>query len=980
MIARSRVAIGLAAAALLVPCRGAAATRLRGIVLDRPLTAAVLPVAVSRMPIVVRIALEISPLDVAAAEEKLRRLQFVVGEYHSLNIPVLISLDSMPETDGDIESWRRLVGLMAEQGRNVVAGYQIGRVIAGTPPDVTRYAYLLKLAAVQVRAIDPAAIVLQGDVPSTEIAWQERVLAAEVGPYVDGFAIGATDADDQSSGANQSLTALLNRVKPSATIVSGPIELSSDAGVAASQMVDRVLRAVGTTTVMAFTGPTTSVQSGLGAVSHNVDLVAGDLVALDARSNKLIIRQGASDITSTIRLRFVYDLAGFATFLVYWSPAGDDTLVVEASVANATMPMIRDPMTGMLREPAHTEQLPGSNGLRLAVPRSESPLVIDFNYGNSSAFGATVNVHTEALPRVEEIIFRNQRAQAAQDNVLQTFTAHARIEHHFRATPADPAYNVVTENRLYYDHGEVEWEEFSFELNGAKWTSNRPPFPLIQPEKVLSLPLDLRLNQDYAYKLEGTDTVGGRPAFVIRFDPVEVKRALYRGTVWIDRETFVRLKVQAVETTQNGPVISNDETQIYESPGAIGDQAVWILTRLVSKQIFLIAGRSVLVEREVRLTDMVLNSQDFEQERATARASRRIMYRDTDQGIRYFVKQGSTRVVSDRLTTSARAIALGAVFDPSLDFPLPIGGLNILDFNFMNRNSQLALLWGGVIAFGNLQRANLLGGRLDTSVDFFGLGVKSNDDVFDANGKRQGERVNRIPISTGLNVGYRLSPFQRVTGHYEFKYDWYFPDDTTAPDFVVPSSTATQGEGAGYEYRRRGYSLLANATAYQRSSWTPWGASAEVEDFDSSTGTFTKYDIGLSKDFTFSTFHTVHLNGTYFGGQRLDRFSMYQFGLFDATRMHGVPSAVRFADLAMFRGSYSFNVFEQYRVDVFFDRAGGRDAEDPTWRHVAGTGFRLSMRAPHDTILQVDFGKSFLPTNYQGAGSTVWQIMLLKPL
>ena len=53
----------------------------------------------------------------------------------------------------------------------------------------------------------------------------------------------------------------------------------------------------------------------------------------------------------------------------------------------------------------------------------------------------------------------------------------------------------------------MEWEELSFSLNGATWTTNRPPFPLVQPEKVLSLPLDLRLNQDYTYRLDGVETV-----------------------------------------------------------------------------------------------------------------------------------------------------------------------------------------------------------------------------------------------------------------------------------------------------------------------------------------------------------------------------------------------------------------------------------------------------------------------------------------
>jgi hypothetical protein len=200
----------------------------------------------------------------------------------------------------------------------------------------------------------------------------------------------------------------------------------------------------------------------------------------------------------------------------------------------------------------------------------------------------------------------------------------------------------------------------------------------------------------------------------------------------------------------------------------------------------------------------------------------------------------------------------------------------------------------------------------------------------------------------------------------------------TAPDFVIPSSTPTNGIGVGYEYRRRGYSLLANGAAFRRSTWDPW---SQDGGFDASAQTYSKYDLGLSKDFNFATFHTIHLNGTYFGGQRLDRFSDYQFGLFDATRMHGVPSAVRFGELGMFRGSYSFNIFDQYRLDLFFDYAGGRDRQgDNVWRQVTGTGIRVNMRAPRSTILQVELGKSILPDVYRGAGSTVLQILLLKPL
>ena len=199
----------------------------------------------------------------------------------------------------------------------------------------------------------------------------------------------------------------------------------------------------------------------------------------------------------------MYSLTGFETFLVYWSAPDGAPLEIEITVANATTPMVRDPLTGTSQAPTRMQKGPQDNRLRLALPAADHPLIVDFNFGNSSSLGTTVDVRKEALPRVEEIIFRHQQAQAAQDAVLRNYIAHVRIEQHFHPSPADPAYNLVTENRLFSDHGAVEWEELSFELNGAKWTANRPAFPLVQPEKVLSLPLDLRLNQDYAYRLDG---------------------------------------------------------------------------------------------------------------------------------------------------------------------------------------------------------------------------------------------------------------------------------------------------------------------------------------------------------------------------------------------------------------------------------------------------------------------------------------------
>ena len=95
-----------------------------------------------------------------------------------------------------------------------------------------------------------------------------------------------------------------------------------------------------------------------------------------------------------------------------------------------------------------------------------------------------------------------------------------------------------------------------------------------------------------------------------------------------------------------------------------------------------------------------------------------------------------------------------------------------------------------------------------------------------------------------------------------------------------------------------------------------------------------------------------------------------------------MPSAgVRFAELAMLRRPYSFNLFELYRVDLFLEQAIGKDpTQRPEWRHVTGVGLGLNLRAPFGTLLRADLGKSFLPSLYSGSGSFVAQIMVLKPI
>jgi hypothetical protein len=717
----------------------------------------------------------------------------------------------------------------------------------------------------------------------------------------------------------------------------------------------------------------------LKAAAALKDILAGEIVALDERASSVALIVGGQDAAAAIPHRLLYNNTTFATYLVFWAPERvGDRLEVKLRLASAATPVVRDAVSATTLKGADAARDETAKTSAARVTLSSRPALIDFNYGAEEVFALRSEASEKAMPTVDEIIFRFQQVDTAQAELVENYIANARVEIHFQPTALD-AYDIVVENRFFSDRQTTEWQELTFSLNGAKWGRNRPPFPLLQPEKVLSLPLALRLNRDYVYRLEGTDRVGDRPCYVVRFDPIDEKQSLYRGRVWIDTERYLRLKVQSVQTALSPPVVSNEEVQTFTAVGQVGDRPIYLFSKMVSQQIVAIAGRNLLVTRHVDFTAFRVNVPSFAEERQQARTSDDIMYRDTDKGLRHLVKQGTERVVSDTVKANAKALALGTIVDPSYDYPLPLLGIDYVNFNFLNKGLQFGFIFSGVLAAGNLQKAKINGSKFDASLDFYGIAVNSNDLVYDESGERTGERLLTRNVSTGMNLGYQASDYQKITAGSHAQYDHYSSDpDYTDPGFVVPADTVTVNGGFNYEYRRGGYSLLSSWAYFWRADWQPWG---DVANFDPATRSYTKYDVGLSKDFHFKLIHTIRLNGNYYGGQRLDRFSMYRFGLFDPTRMRGIPSAgVRFSEVGMVRGSYSFNLLNRYRLALYADHAWGRTPDDRNWVPTTGIGVEANFPGPKTTMLKVGAGKGFLPGIYKGSGSFVFEFMLFKPI
>jgi hypothetical protein len=921
--------------------------------------APVLDPSLDAIPFSVRITLD--PADAASVADADARVRTIRQSSAKIWI-----VSRVPDSDEGVGTWRSALRqwLRAHKSRISILELQLGR----QSRELIEFA--VRAAASEVRAVSEGAqiaIAAPPDAPET----LTTIFTRDLAPYVDLVAVRSVDAAQRALAA-------LEREDPDIHAVVTGVGLPADADDAAASYVRMVAATFGTRIVSIAARPAAATDALARAIHFLEPLLGRGIEVLDPGASSLSMRtDDGADALASSRPKLLFDNDSLATLLFYDAPA-DAPLVVTATVPVEGTPRYEE--TGGAGWTAAEGYSREGALVKLRAPRPGRPVLVDFNAGApENSFAERTGVSATRQLRVEEIVARQRQEQAREDAEVDHYSASVHMDQHFRPTVTDPGYDVVTENRLFVGADGVEWEELSFSVNGSKFGANRPPFPLLQPEKVLSLPLQLRLGDDYRYTLEGTETVNGYDCYVVHFDPSQADRSLYRGTVWIDRRTFARVKMQTVQTKLSAPVVSNEEIQSFSPVTTPAGATVFLMTRLTGRQLVMIAGRNLLVERDVILRDIRVNAESFAGERTEARRGPHVMYKDTERGLRYFVKQGDERVVSDRPTMKAKAAAMGITLDPSYAFPLPIFGINYLNFSFGSPDTQLAMLFGGVLAAINIQRPKVPHTPFDASVDFFGIAVPSSDRRYDILGEHPAERVITWPLNTGLNLGWQYTPFQKATFQYQFHFDAFHADTTTSEDFVVPARTITNGLGGAYEYRRGGYSAVLNGAWYGRARWTPWGVPGSLT---SDGRTYTKYSANLSRDFYISPIQKIHANGAYFGGQRLDRFSRYQFGLFDDTRIHGVPaSGVRFDELAMARGSYTFDLLQMYRLDLFLERAWGRDlSASRDWQPITGVGTALNVRAPFNTILRMDVGHAWLPAEYRGVGSWVLQVLLLKPL
>ena len=582
----------------------------------------------------------------------------------------------------------------------------------------------------------------------------------------------------------------------------------------------------------------------------------------------------------------------------------------------------------------------------------------------------------------DEIIARERAWDAGQREKVSTFIAEMEASLRFRVAEVNETFDLTIRGPFFFRRGEpADWGWKEFYLNGVKWKGKTlPKIPILQPEKVTTLPLDIRLTEDYRYELAGTTEIGGRRAYEITFTPKENlgNKPVYRGKVWIDAQTFALLRRDSVQLNLKGETLSNVQTEIYHSVPGHPDVALPLEIR--GEQVFSTAGRTTAIERDVKMKEVEINPASFTERRAAAYRSDLQMIRDTDLGMRYLVpdplKPGE-RVVEERISRKSTFGIAGAFYDQSLNYPIPLLGIQHFNFDLWGKGKQLSVFFAGALLTSNYTDPSFLGSRFDLGADLFAVAFPFGDVAYRNGREVPDEKVKHLPAIFQVNIGRPLGPYLKTSLGIFTRWDNFQRDPDTGPRFVTPVDTFTDGAELRLVGNYRGFNATAIGGFYRRREWQPWG-NPDTSDFDPRDRDYYKYQLSLSKDQYYPGFRKLHVSLTYLDGSDLDRFSKYEFGAFSGNPLHGFKSgSVKTQTALLGSVSYGLNIEDIIRFEAIFDQAVVRDRQsgyDNTY--FAGAGLLGSLNGPwQNSLLRFEVG---VPVVSHGVKGFVVNLILLK--
>lgn len=590
----------------------------------------------------------------------------------------------------------------------------------------------------------------------------------------------------------------------------------------------------------------------------------------------------------------------------------------------------------------------------------------------------TVNVATQRGITVEEIIRNHQAYDAYQESIQPRYVARNTTKLRFEIGGGAEGVEAAIVGDYFRDpNGRADWVWSDFFINGVRWKYGRiPELPLIQPEKVAQLPLDIHLTNEYRYHLIRETDVLGYHVYEVRFEPPPNAPAdlpLYKGTVFIDTRTWARIRISTVQLNLVGEVLSNEERvdfvpfspetkqalAVADASKADARALIWLPQIVSAQQVISAAGRASVIQRETTFDQFRIDPVDFDVNLAEISKTDVRMVRETEKGMRYLERRGDgERVVKEGFDTS-RLFAVGGIHhDSGLEYPVvPLGGIDYFNFNLRNTGIQTNVFFAGVVLAANATHPNVKNTRTNLGADLFAIAIPTENKLFRGGEQQLGESVKSRPMGLFFRAGHPFATFGKIDVSMGVSRLSYSAADDTLPTFTVPTSTFVLSPGLELRYARKGVTMSASYDYNRRTTWEPWGNLAEYNPEQKS---YTHFGASIGKSFFLPKFQRLGIDINYLDGQRLDRFSKYELGFFGGKRVHGIESgSVRAEKMILGHLSYGFVFSDQFRLEAFYDHALIDDAIAGYQREpFQGVGIAGQTVGPFGTLLRLDIGKS----------------------
>lgn len=575
--------------------------------------------------------------------------------------------------------------------------------------------------------------------------------------------------------------------------------------------------------------------------------------------------------------------------------------------------------------------------------------------------------------KVEEIIARWQQYREAQKQKLDNYLASSFMNLHFESTNLGPGFDISMRLKQFFNHaGQMEIAQNELYVNGVKFGKNHEfPLPQIEPEKVVTQPLELKLNERYKYKLLGTEQVNGAMCYMVGVEPLAVDENLYSGKVWIDGTTFREVRQSLSQRGSKSNVLVNVETQNFELvPDGKGNQFN-LLRSISAQQLLNAAGRDFVLQRTVQYSDyMINNTAQFNDDLEAEHSSKDPMYRDTDAGLRSLETKGNERVLVEKKETRIRSIVGGAMYQGTFNFPIPFAGISIADFNFRNSGAQLSTFFAGPILVSDLSKQYRPKFRL--AMDLALSGLPGENRIYSNNAELKQGDVWGWGETTGLRASWQATTHLSLTASTYLSYEFFRRTSDADKQYVLPRNGVTVLPGIEIKYTQKGYVFSAQGTRGERINWRPFGCASIAQPPDgcgsSSTNpppqetllvqppqnAYTLYNADFNKDYYIGKFTKGGFDFSYYGGNQLDRFSRYFPSFFSLPRLHGIPSGTdSFDAIAMGNVHYGFNVMDFIKLEGMYAYARARNLEES--KHFGkfdGLEFNCNTPGPKGTLIQ----------------------------